>query len=72
MSFAKSVFQRLLRLAALAGGIWKEKVFRRMSMKDLTPARIQQVRLLIEELGKLKSESNCSFLMDEIKHSLNC
>ena len=54
MSLAKSAFQRSLRLASLAGGIWKEEAFRRLGIKDLTPVRIQQARLLIEELGKLK------------------
>lgn len=54
MSFAKSAFKRSVRLLALASSIWKEEAIRYLGIQDLTPARMKQAGLLIEELGKLK------------------
>ena len=54
MTLARSAFKRSIRLAAMAGGLLKEEAKRLATGREVGLARLQQARILVEELGRLK------------------
>lgn len=54
MRLPKSAFKRSLRIAGVAFGVWKEEISRFAGAQKENVARLKQVKLLVDELGKLK------------------